>query len=221
VRVYPHDRAQQLAERYGWTIACDGEQWRRVVASRDPQRIVEQDTVARLLPAQTVVICGGGGGAAVIDDGTGQMRGVEAVVNKDLTSALLAIAVHADRLLVLADVPAVMRHFGTPQAVALRPLDIDELTHLRFPAGSMSPKIEACRRFVAATGQPAAIGALSDATAILAGLAGTTITGRLRREVGPARQRPGPDRHASRRDAGVGPGPDTASAAPSALVARQ
>jgi carbamate kinase len=75
-----------------------------------------------------------------------------------------------------SDVPAVMQHFGTSRATALRHLDLDDLTGLRFPAGSIGPKIDACRRFVAATGQPAAIGALSDATAILTGAAGTTIS---------------------------------------------
>lgn len=137
----------------------------------------------RLLDAGTVVICGGGGGAPVTDDGAGRLRGAEAVVDKDATSALLAIAVHADRLLVLTDVPAVMAHFGTPQAVPLDRLDLDEAAGPRFPAGSMGPKIAACRHFTASTGRPAAIGSLSDAAAVLAGTAGTTITtGRIRHD---------------------------------------
>jgi carbamate kinase len=121
-------------------------------------------------------VCGGGGGVPVVDDGSGRLRGVEAVIDKDLTAALLAITVHADRLLILTDVPAVMAHFGTPRATPLHHLDLDELTRLEFPAGSMGPKIAACRQFVAATGQPAAIGSLSEAVSLLAGAAGTIIT---------------------------------------------
>ncbi len=174
--VYSRGRAQELADRHGWAIAADGEQWRRVVPSPAPQRIVEADSIVRLIDTQTVVICGGGGGAPVVADETGELHGVEAVVDKDLTAALLAITVDADRLLVLTDVAAVMSHFGTPQAEPLRNVDLDELAAMEFPAGSMGPKIAGCRQFVAATGRPAAIGALSDAVAVIAGTAGTTIT---------------------------------------------
>ncbi len=115
------------------------------------------------------MICGGGGGAPVIDDGTGALQGVEAVIDKDLTAALLAIAVGADRLVLLTDVDAVMRDFGTPRQAPVPQLHLDDLTRLTFPAGSMGPKIEACRRFVAATGHPAVIGSLADATGVLEG----------------------------------------------------
>jgi carbamate kinase len=172
---YPRDRARQLGDQHGWTTARDGPAWRRVVPSPEPQRIVEQDSIVALAQAGTVVICGGGGGAPVVDDG-GLLRGVEAVVDKDLTAALLAIAVAADRLVLLTDVSAVMRDFGTPQQAPMPLLDLDDLTRLTFAAGSMGPKIEACRRFVAATGRPAVIGSLLDATALLDGKAGTTIT---------------------------------------------
>ncbi len=174
--VYSRQHARQLADRHAWTVAADGDEWRRVVASPRPQRIVEQDSITRLVQTGTLVICGGGGGVPVIADDHGQMCGVEAVIDKDLTAALLAITVEADRLIVLTDVPAVLSHFGTPQAVPLRNLDLDELAGMQFPAGSMGPKIEACRQFVATTGRPAAIGSLSDAAAILGGSAGTTIT---------------------------------------------
>jgi carbamate kinase len=106
----------------------------------------------------------------------GRLAGIEAVVDKDLTAAALAISLAADRLLVLTDVPAVMRDFGTPAATPIRTLDTAALAGLSFPAGSMGPKIAACAEFAAATGHPAAIGALADAAAILAGQAGTTIT---------------------------------------------
>lgn len=174
-----HDRAEALADRHGWTIAQDGRRWRRVVPSPEPLRVLEQDSITGLVEAGSLVICGGGGGAPVVDDGDGGLRGVEAVVDKDLTAALLAIALRADRLVLLTDVPAVMRHFGTPREEWIHLLDLDDLQHMTFPAGSMGPKIEACRRFVAATGRLAAIGTLTDAADILDGKAGTTIVGHL------------------------------------------
>ena len=174
--VYTAVKARQLAAEHGWAIAADGEQWRRVVPSPEPQRIIEQDSITQLLEHNAVVICGGGGGAPVTADSAGQLTGVEAVVDKDAVAAQLAIAAQADRLLVPTDVPAVMVHFGTPQATELRRIDLDELTALRFPAGSMGPKIDACRRFVATTGNTAAIGWLTDAAAVLNGTAGTTLT---------------------------------------------
>jgi carbamate kinase len=173
---YSRDRARELAEQRGWSIRSDGGRWRRVVPSPDPRRVIEQDSIAYLLDAGTVVVCGGGGGAPVTADLQGRLGGVDAVIDKDYVAALLGIAVHADKLLVLTDVTAVMRDFGTPQAAPLRHLDLDELATMQFPAGSMQPKIEACRRFVSATGHPASIGALTDAAALLVGTAGTTIT---------------------------------------------
>ena len=172
---YPRERASQLADKHNWTIAADGDRWRRVVSSPDPQRVVEQDSITGLLDSGTVVICGGGGGAAVTEDLDGTLTGVEAVVDKDYVTSMLAIAVGAERLLILTDVSAVMRDFGTPRAAPITDLDLDDLGDVHFPAGSMAPKIEACRRFVTATGRQAAIGALSDAGALLAGTAGTTI----------------------------------------------
>lgn len=173
---YPREHAQAMAVKHGWSIAADGQQWRRVVASPEPKSIVEQRAIADLLAAGTVVICGGGGGAAVTANADGQLTGVEAVVDKDYVAAMLAIIVAADRLLVLTDVAAVMRDFGTPQAAPIAHLDLEQVATMTFPPGSMQPKIEACRRFVAATGHPASIGALTDTSALLTGTAGTTIT---------------------------------------------
>ncbi len=175
---YSQDRARQLGDQHDWATAQDGRQWRRVVASPEPQRIVEQESIAALVRGGAVVICGGGGGAPVADDGAGGLQGVEAVVDKDLTASLLAIAVGADRLVLLTDVEAVMRDFGTPRQAPMSSLDLDDLAHLTFPVGSMGPKIEACRRFVAATGNAAVIGSLLDAAAVLDGKAGTTVTPR-------------------------------------------
>ncbi len=177
---YSKRDAEKLVDKHGWSVAADGDRWRRVVASPEPQRIVEQASASGLLDSGAVVICGGGGGAAVTVDSDGQLAGAEAVVDKDYVAAMLGIAVGADRLLVLTDVSAVMTDFGTPNAAPLRRVSLDELAGMSFPAGSMAPKIEGCRRFVAATGGSAAIGSLSDATALLAGTAGTTITGTAR-----------------------------------------
>jgi carbamate kinase len=179
--VYAHDEAERVAAKHGWTIAADNGRWRRVVASPEPQRIIEQDSITALIAGGTVVICGGGGGAAVTEDADGQLMGVEAVVDKDYVASSLAVAVRAERLLVLTDVPAVMRDYGTPQATPMTTLGANDIERMHFPAGSMGPKIEACRRFVTATGKPATIGALADAQELFAGTAGTTITAAHRR----------------------------------------
>jgi carbamate kinase len=181
---YGQGEAQALAARLGWTVAADGPHWRRVVASPRPLGLVEIETVRSLADAGALVVCGGGGGVPVARSDTGELTGVEAVVDKDLTAAELAITLKADRLLVLTDVPALIRGYGTPGAQPIRAIDAVALSAMTFPAGSMGPKVEACIRFVRATGQAAAIGALTDAAGILAGRAGTTIS--------PARSRGGP-----------------------------
>ncbi|MBY8870573.1 carbamate kinase [Micromonospora sp. PLK6-60] len=172
---YDQRRARALADQRGWRIGRDGDRWRRVVASPEPRRLVEMDTLHTLVERGEIVVCGGGGGAPVIETGDGRLDGVEAVVDKDLTAALLALRLGAHRLLVLTDVPAVLRDHGTPAATALRTVDVDTLAGMRFPAGSMAPKVEACIRFVRASGHTAAIGALDDAAAVLAGTSGTTV----------------------------------------------
>jgi carbamate kinase len=174
-RVYDRDEAMQLAARHHWNLAPDGDRWRRVVPSPEPMRIVEQSSISALLATGAVVICGGGGGVPVVTGRDGRPAGVEAVVDKDLVAALLALETGADALLVLTDVSAVMRDFGTPRATPVSRLSIGELSGFSFPGGSMGPKIAACRRFVAATGHPAVIGSLTDAAALLDGTAGTTI----------------------------------------------
>jgi carbamate kinase len=172
---YSHETASGLAKSRGWSVAADGANWRRVVPSPEPLGIVELATIKALLGQGSVVVCGGGGGAPVVSD-QGQLCGVEAVVDKDLVAALLAEAVAADLLLVLTDVPAVMRDYGTPTATALDHLTLAEVATLTFPAGSMGPKVEGCRRFVAATGGIACIGVLADAQALAEGRGGTRIT---------------------------------------------
>jgi len=173
--VYHRHESEQVARAHGWTMKADGQFFRRVVPSPEPIDIVELDTIRRLCEHGTIVVSGGGGGAAVVVDGTDGYRGAEAVVDKDLTSELIARTVGADLLLLLTDVPAVLRDFGTPQATPIAQISVAELRGLSFPAGSMGPKIEACSRFVEHGGTRAAIGSLTDACEIVAGRAGTTI----------------------------------------------
>jgi carbamate kinase len=117
----------------------------------------------------------GGGGVPVVRDRSGQLSGVEAVVDKDLTAALLAEALHADALVILTDVDAIEAGHGTPSARPLGRVTVAELRSMSFPPGSMGPKIEAVCRFVEATGGIGAIGRLTDATLLLAGKAGTQV----------------------------------------------
>lgn len=184
--VYSAHDAQRLADEHGWTIAADGDHWRRTVPSPEPQRFVEIGPIRTLVDAGTVTVCAGGAGAPVIQNESGRLIGIEAVVDKDLAAALLARDLHADALLLLTDVPSVMRDFGTDHATPIRRIDAAELRGLRFPDGSMGPKVEACRRFAEATGGLAVIGALADAPAMLAGTAGTTVVGTRRNAARPA-----------------------------------
>jgi carbamate kinase len=174
---YSHHHAHALAQRHDWQIAEDGAVWRRVVASPEPQAIVELPAIRQLTFAGTVVICVGGGGVPVAEDEDGTRHGVEAVVDKDLATALLAEELDADAMLLLTDVPAVMRDFGTAAATPIGRVSVAELRDMTFADGSMGPKVRACVRFVEATSRTAAIGRLSDAAAILDGTAGTTVIG--------------------------------------------
>ena len=140
-----------MAAEHGWSVAADGERWRRVVPSPMPLRIPELSSIKGLLDAGTVVVCGGGGGIPIVEDDRRGLSGVEAVVDKDLTAAHLAVELDADRLLVLTDASAVMRGFGTRQAEPTRDLTLEELADLHLPAGSMGPKVRACEAFTAAT----------------------------------------------------------------------
>jgi carbamate kinase len=174
--VYDESSAQRMAAERGWSVAQDGKYWRRVVPSPAPERIVETRVVRLLLGSGAVVVCAGGGGVPVIRNEAGKLQGVEAVVDKDLATAVLAEALEADALLLLTDVPAVMRGFGTPQAEPISRATPAALRREPFPAGSMGPKVAAVCRFVEVTGDLGAIGALSDATPVLAGKAGTVVT---------------------------------------------
>lgn len=173
--VYDETRAHALAARWNWAIRQDGASWRRVVPSPEPRRIVEMPLIKMLVDAGALIVCGGGGGVPVIADDAGALRGVEAVVDKDLTAALLARAVNADALLLLTDVDGVIDGFGTASARRVSRATPADLRALALPAGSMGPKVEAACRFAEATGKIAAIGQLADAEALVAGTAGTTV----------------------------------------------
>ena len=174
--VYEEKQARDLAADRGWAVARDGEAWRRVVPSPEPLELVELPLIMKLVDSGALVVCAGGGGIPVVAGASGALRGVEAVVDKDLTAALLAEAVHADALLLLTDVDAVIDGFGTPGARAIRRTTPAELRARSFPAGSMGPKVEAACRFVEATGKVAAIGRLDAAASLLRGEAGTTVS---------------------------------------------
>jgi carbamate kinase len=175
--VYEARDARFLAHERGWAVAPDGDQWRRVVASPQPQRIIELETIRLLVDHDVTVTCVGGGGIPVVPDGTGGLRGVEAVIDKDLSAALLATALDADALVLLTDVDAVYHGWGTAERQAIRETTPRELRSMGLPAGSMGPKVEAVCRFVEAGGRLGAIGALDHAAAILAGTAGTIVRG--------------------------------------------
>jgi len=172
--VYEEADAREVGAEHGWTVAPDGPHYRRVVASPEPRDIVELDAVESLLDGGSIVVCGGGGGIPVIREGRA-LRGVEAVIDKDLTAALLAELLHADRLLMLTDVAHVERGWRTPDAMPIERTTPLELRRLEFAAGSMGPKVEAACRFVERTGGQAAVGALAELGEVAAGRAGTQV----------------------------------------------
>ena len=173
---YDEQHAQDLAARHGWQVRKDGSKWRRVVPSPEPTELLDLHTIRLLLDSKAIVVCAGGGGVPVVShNGTGLLRGVEAVIDKDLTASLLARQLHADMLLLLTDIDAVQDGYGTPQARPIHRATPAQLRARAFPAGSMGPKVDAVCRFVEATGNVAAIGQLGDAQALLEHRAGTII----------------------------------------------
>ncbi|EGT4255930.1 carbamate kinase [Citrobacter amalonaticus] len=173
--VYQPDQQAELEQRYGWAMKADGQYIRRVVPSPMPQNILDSDAIRILVEAGHTVICCGGGGVPVVAQGDGY-RGTEAVIDKDLTAAVLANAINADHLLILTDADAVYERWGTPQARALRHVTTEELTPFAAPDGAMGPKAAAVIQFVKQTGRSAFIGALKDAPQILTGEKGTCVS---------------------------------------------
>ncbi len=173
--VYSQAEAKQLAQARGWAIAVDGNLYRRVVPSPEPKRILELPTIRLLVKVGALVVCAGGGGIPVVITPAGSIRGVEAVIDKDLATALLATELQADALLLLTDVDAVYTNWNTPDAQPISTTTPQQLRNHTFAPGSMQPKVEAACRFVEATGSIAGIGKLEDAAEILSRERGTVI----------------------------------------------
>jgi carbamate kinase len=174
--VYEEADARALAEQKGWVVKQDGDAWRRVVPSPAPRRIFELRPVRWLLEQGAVVIAAGGGGIPTMYlPGTRTLVGVEAVVDKDLATALLAAEIDADQFIVATDADAVYRDWGGPAQQAIRRASVSELESIGFAAGSMGPKVKAACDFVRTTGKVARVGALDDLAALLAGASGTEV----------------------------------------------
>lgn len=174
--VYSKAEAEKLAAEKGWAIAPDGDKYRRVVASPRPKRIFEIRPIKWLLEKRAIVICAGGGGIPTMYGEDGKLRGIEAVIDKDLCSSLLASQLDADLLVIATDVNAAFIDFGKPTQKAIGQAHPDDMEKLGFAAGSMGPKVQAACEFARQTGKTAVIGSLSDIEAIVQGTAGTRIS---------------------------------------------
>jgi carbamate kinase len=175
--VYDKDYADRLAADKGWIFKLDGDRWRRVVPSPEPQRIFEIRPIRWLLDKDVVVICAGGGGVPTMYAPSVErtLVGVEAVIDKDLASELLAREVGADLFVMVTDVDAVYADWGTANQRRLDRVSPSELRKYDFAAGSMGPKVKAATRFVERTGMRAAIGGLQHIEEIVEGTAGTQV----------------------------------------------
>jgi carbamate kinase len=175
--IYDKAKADQLAAEKDWVFKADGEHWRRVVPSPEPKQIFEIRPIRWLLERNAVVICAGGGGVPTMYDPDAErtLIGVEAVIDKDLASELLAREVEADVFVMVTDVDGVYAGWGTPEQRRLEQTTPSELRSFDFAAGSMGPKVEAAVRFVERTGNRAAIGGLEQIVDIVEGTAGTQV----------------------------------------------
>ncbi len=174
--IYDESEARKLAKERGWHIAPDGAHYRRVVPAPQPKRILELSVIELLLNQEIVVICAGGGGIPTVCRPDGSLIGVEAVIDKDLASSLLARELNAEAFLMLTDVDAVYEDWDTPRARPIRRISAAQARRYSFAPGSMGPKVEAAVAFVEHSGGTAGIGALGDACSILRGDAGTVIS---------------------------------------------
>lgn len=180
---YEKKQVDLLKAEKGWNFIKVGNKsskpWRRVVPSPRPKRIVEGEAIKQMVGAGMIVIASGGGGIPVIINNLGMLEGVDAVIDKDLASQVLAEEVGADILLILTDVENVKLDFGRPTEKAIRRMTISQaeeyLKEGQFPAGSMGPKVEACIRFMKNKGEKAIITSLDNAFEAIKGEAGTLI----------------------------------------------
>ncbi|MFC1696036.1 carbamate kinase [Pseudomonadota bacterium] len=174
--VYDKVEAEKLQKDKGWAMAPDGVHFRRVVPSPLPQRIIEINVIRMLVDSGVVVICAGGGGIPVAYDENRKLFGVEAVIDKDLASGLLARELGAEKFVMLTDVPCVYLDFGTANQKSIKAAHPDALEAMDFADGSMGPKVRGACQFVRETGHESAIGQLSDLAGIMDGVAGTLIS---------------------------------------------
>lgn len=173
--VYDPETAERLQAAGNWTMAPDGDAFRRVVASPKPKRIFEIRPIRRLVEQGTIVICAGGGGIPTTYDESGRLCGVEAVIDKDLASALLAEQLAADLLVIASDVDGVYTDWGSESQRRLGRVTPEDFAGLDLPAGSMGPKVQAACDFARNTGREAVIGSLEQIADIVRGNAGTRV----------------------------------------------
>lgn len=177
-QVYSEEEAQKEAADKGWSVKPDGAYWRRVVPSPQPKRIFQVEPIRWLLDkGATVIAAGGGGIPTMYEEGSDRkLVGVEAVIDKDLVSCLLAQNLEADFLVIATDTDAVYLDWGTPEQKGIRSITPDSLDQYTFPAGSMGPKVQAAQDFARSTGGRAIICALADVPAAVRGEKGTTVS---------------------------------------------
>ena len=173
--IYSKEEAESLALKRGWTVAVDGENYRRVVPSPEPILIPDIYVIEILLKYNIIVICAGGGGIPIVRQVDGSSIGIEAVIDKDKASALLAKKLGADMLLMLTDVDAVYKDWGTNNQSTISKTTAKQISQMSFANGSMGPKVEAACNFVNSSNSKAGIGTLKDALNIIEGRAGTLI----------------------------------------------
>ena len=172
---YNEKEKEAIQEKYRWEFKKYDELWRRVVPSPKPLEVIEIDIISKLLNLDIIVIAGGGGGIPCIKK-QGNLIGLEAVIDKDLTASLLAKELHADILIILTDIDAVYEDYGKPASKPIRQISASELKKLSFAAGTMQPKVDAACNFVLASGKEAFIGGLSELELVLNNKKGTLIT---------------------------------------------
>jgi carbamate kinase len=174
--IYSKDEAENLSLKHGWSILPDGKNYRRVVPSPEPILIPDISVIKILLKHNVIVICAGGGGIPIVRQEDGTSVGIEAVIDKDKASALLAKKLNADMLLMLTDVDSVYKDWGTAKQNSISKITAKQISKITFANGSMQPKVEAACDFVNAVDGKAGIGTLKDALSIIEGKAGTLIS---------------------------------------------